>query len=122
MLKTVIPSSTAQAIRAALSGSIRPDALSMISSVRIPSGLIFATPTLPWAISSSMKAWLAAQKDAARVYNADKTYFVLNGTSTSNKVVLNAVLTRATSFSSTGTIISLSITALLSLPAQRLFI
>lgn len=36
---------------------------------------------------------LAAQKHAARVYNADKTYFVLNGTSTSNKVVLNAVLT-----------------------------
>jgi len=36
---------------------------------------------------------LTAQKYAARVYNADKTYFVLNGTSTSNKVVLNAVLT-----------------------------
>ena len=35
---------------------------------------------------------LAAQKHAARVYNADKTYFVLNGTSTSNKVILNAVL------------------------------
>ena len=36
---------------------------------------------------------LEAQRHAARVYNADKTYFVLNGTSTSNKVVLNAVLT-----------------------------
>lgn len=35
----------------------------------------------------------AAQKHAARVYNADKTYFVLNGTSTANKVVLNAALT-----------------------------
>ena len=35
---------------------------------------------------------LTAQKHAACVYNADKTYFVLNGTSTSNKVVLNAVL------------------------------
>lgn len=35
---------------------------------------------------------LAAQRHAARVYNADKTYFVLNGTSASNKVVLNAVL------------------------------
>ena len=34
-----------------------------------------------------------AQKHAARVFNADKTYFVLNGTSTSNKVVLNALLT-----------------------------
>lgn len=34
----------------------------------------------------------AAQKAAAKVYNADKTYFVLNGTSASNKVVLNAVL------------------------------
>lgn len=36
---------------------------------------------------------LAAQKAAAKVYNADKTYFVLNGTSASNKVVLNACLT-----------------------------
>ena len=36
---------------------------------------------------------LAAQKHAARVYHANKTYFVLNGTSTANKVVLNAVLT-----------------------------
>lgn len=34
----------------------------------------------------------AAQQEAARIYNADKTYFVLNGTSASNKVVLNAVL------------------------------
>lgn len=36
----------------------------------------------------------AAQQHAAKVYNADKTYFVLNGTSSSNKVVLNALLTR----------------------------
>lgn len=36
---------------------------------------------------------LAAQKAAAKIYNADKTYFVLNGTSASNKVVLNAALT-----------------------------
>ena len=36
---------------------------------------------------------LTAQKAAAKVFNADKTYFVLNGTSASNKVVLNAVLT-----------------------------
>ena len=34
-----------------------------------------------------------AQQHAAQVYNADKTYFVLNGTSSSNKVVLNALLT-----------------------------
>ena len=34
-----------------------------------------------------------AQRFAAKVYNADKTYFVLNGTSASNKVVLNALLT-----------------------------
>ncbi len=34
-----------------------------------------------------------AQAYAARVYNADKTYFVLNGTSASNKVVMNAALT-----------------------------
>ncbi len=35
---------------------------------------------------------LAAQKHAAKVFHADKTYFVLNGTSTSNKIVTNAVL------------------------------
>ena len=33
-----------------------------------------------------------AQQHAAQVYNADKTYFVLNGTSSSNKMVLNALL------------------------------
>ncbi len=33
-----------------------------------------------------------AQMHAAQVFNADKTYFVLNGTSASNKVVLNALL------------------------------
>ncbi|GGY07782.1 ornithine decarboxylase SpeF [Paludibacterium paludis] len=35
-----------------------------------------------------------AQAHAARVYNADKTYFVLNGTSASNKVVCNALLAK----------------------------
>lgn len=35
---------------------------------------------------------LEAQRNAARIYNADKTYFVLNGTSTSNKVVTRALL------------------------------
>lgn len=35
-----------------------------------------------------------AQKFAAQVFNADKTYFVLNGTSSSNKVVTNALLTQ----------------------------
>ena len=35
-----------------------------------------------------------AQSHAAQVFGADKTYFVLNGTSTSNKVVTNAVLKR----------------------------
>jgi ornithine decarboxylase len=35
-----------------------------------------------------------AQRHAAHVFGADKTYFVLNGTSTSNKVVTNAVLRR----------------------------
>lgn len=34
-----------------------------------------------------------AQKHAAQVFNADKTYFVLNGTSSANKVVTNALLT-----------------------------
>jgi ornithine decarboxylase len=37
---------------------------------------------------------LEAQKNAARIYNADKTYFVLNGTSMSNKVVTSALLAR----------------------------
>jgi ornithine decarboxylase len=35
-----------------------------------------------------------AQRYAAKVFGADQTYFVLNGTSTSNKVVANAVLRR----------------------------
>lgn len=35
---------------------------------------------------------LAAQKHAARVFNADKCYFILNGTSGANKVVMNALL------------------------------
>ncbi len=35
-----------------------------------------------------------AQRYAAKVFGADKTYFVLNGTSTSNKIVTNAVLRR----------------------------
>ncbi|MGO4391727.1 ornithine decarboxylase [Variovorax sp. M-6] len=39
-------------------------------------------------------AALQAQKEAAKVFGADRTYFVLNGTSTSNKVVTNAVLKR----------------------------
>jgi ornithine decarboxylase len=34
-----------------------------------------------------------AEAHAAAVYNADRTYFVLNGTSTSNKIVLGALLT-----------------------------
>lgn len=35
----------------------------------------------------------AAEQHAAKVFNADKTYFVLNGTSSANKVVTNALLT-----------------------------
>jgi ornithine decarboxylase/arginine decarboxylase len=36
---------------------------------------------------------LEAQKEAARIFGAEKTYFVLNGTSASNKVVLSALVT-----------------------------
>ncbi|MGJ5142225.1 Orn/Lys/Arg decarboxylase N-terminal domain-containing protein [Bradyrhizobium oligotrophicum] len=36
---------------------------------------------------------LRAQKEAAQIFGAEKTYFVLNGTSTSNKVVLGALVT-----------------------------
>ena len=36
----------------------------------------------------------AAQQHAAKVFNADKTYFVLNGTSSANKVVTNALLAK----------------------------
>jgi ornithine decarboxylase len=35
---------------------------------------------------------LAAQKAAAKIFGAERTYFVLNGTSTSNKVVLSSLL------------------------------
>ncbi len=35
---------------------------------------------------------MSAQTYAAKVYNADKTYFVMNGTSTSNSVVINAAV------------------------------
>ena len=37
---------------------------------------------------------LAAEKAAAKVFGADRTYFILNGTSTSNKVVTAALLKR----------------------------
>ncbi len=36
---------------------------------------------------------LKAQKEAAGIFGAEKTYFVLNGTSTSNKVALGALVT-----------------------------
>ncbi|WP_454619791.1 Orn/Lys/Arg family decarboxylase [Bradyrhizobium cenepequi] len=36
---------------------------------------------------------LRAQKEAARIFGAEKTYFVLNGTSTSNKVALGSLVT-----------------------------
>jgi len=35
---------------------------------------------------------LAAQKAAARIFGAERTYFVLNGTSTSNKIALSALV------------------------------
>ena len=35
---------------------------------------------------------LQAQKEAAAIFGAEKTYFVLNGTSSSNKIVLNALV------------------------------
>ncbi len=35
---------------------------------------------------------LKAQKEAAQIFGAEKTYFVLNGTSASNKIVLNALV------------------------------
>lgn len=52
-----------------------------------------------------------AQKFAAKVFNADKTYFVLNGTSAANKVVSNALLTRGDWCCSTATTINLTTTA-----------
>lgn len=33
-----------------------------------------------------------AEKHAAKVFNADKTYFVMNGTSTANAIVINAIV------------------------------
>jgi len=35
---------------------------------------------------------LAAQKEAAAIFGAEKTYFVLNGTSSSNKIVLSNLI------------------------------
>src|SRR5271154_3369771 len=35
---------------------------------------------------------LAAQKEAAEIFGAERTYFVLNGTSASNKIVLSALI------------------------------
>jgi ornithine decarboxylase/arginine decarboxylase len=35
---------------------------------------------------------LRAEQEAAKIFGAERTYFVLNGTSTSNKVALNAIL------------------------------
>src|ERR1700743_3076118 len=35
---------------------------------------------------------LQAQKEAAKIFGAEKTYFVLNGTSTSNKIVLSSLI------------------------------
>jgi ornithine decarboxylase len=35
---------------------------------------------------------LRAQKEAAKIFGADRTYFVLNGTSTSNKIALGAIV------------------------------
>jgi len=35
---------------------------------------------------------LRAQKEAAAIFGAEKTYFVLNGTSSSNKIVLSALV------------------------------
>ena len=36
---------------------------------------------------------LAAQQEAAKIFGAERTYFVLNGTSSSNKIVLQALVT-----------------------------
>lgn len=35
---------------------------------------------------------MEAETNAARVYNADKTYFVMNGTSTANTITINAIV------------------------------
>src|SRR3984957_5038882 len=37
---------------------------------------------------------LAAQQEAAKIFGAERTYFVLNGTSSSNKVVLQSLLSQ----------------------------
>ena len=48
------------------------------------SAICSSTKVRPWRRSATPH----------RVFGADKTYFVLNGTSTSNKIVTNAVLKR----------------------------
>ena len=39
-------------------------------------------------------AYLKAEQDAAKIFNAERTYFVLNGTSTSNKMVNGALVAK----------------------------
>ena len=59
-----------------------------------------------------------AQRHAAQVFGADRTYFVLNGTSTSNKVVAHATLRAAIWCCSTATTTSRCTRARWSRPAR----
>ena len=86
---------TAPGIRAASSSCATPPAGdSLTSSVTTCSAPTFATRTWRWAICSIHEgAPAAAEAHAAKVFHSDQTYFVLNGTSASNKVALGALLT-----------------------------
>jgi ornithine decarboxylase len=46
-----------------------------------------------WSILQHEGPVLEAEKQAAQIFGADRTFFVLNGTSTSNKIVGLALLT-----------------------------
>ena len=63
-------------------------------------------------------AGVEAQRHAAQVFGADQTYFVLNGTSTSNKVVTHACCGAATWCCSTATTTSRCTRARWSRPAR----
>ncbi len=57
------------------------------------SATISTTPCSSWATFWSTRARRCrAQQEAAAIFGAEKTYFVLNGTSSSNKIVLSALV------------------------------
>ena len=71
-----------------LSGNLPPGGNSTISSESRYSGPIYPFLLANWVPSSIIRVSIGeAEKYAAKVFGADRTYFVTNGTSTANKIV-----------------------------------